>query len=134
MNEIKERIEEILKNYKVVAIVGLSPKKERPSRQVAQYLQKHGYKIVPVRPGMNEILGEKCYGSLSEIPFPIDVVDIFRKSEAVLPIIDEAIKIGAKSVWLQLGIKNPEAEKKAESAGLLVVSNRCMKIEHSKRY
>ena len=83
---------------------------------------------------MNEILGEKCYGSLSEIPFPIDVVDIFRKSEAVLPVIDEAIKIGAKSVWLQLGIKNPEAEKKAESAGLLVVSNRCMKIEHSKRY
>lgn len=134
MDEMKERIEEILKNHKVVAIVGLSPKKERPSRQVAQYLQKHGYKIVPVRPGMNEILGEKCYSSLSEIPFPIDVVDIFRKSEAVMPVIDEAIKIGAKSVWLQLGIQNPEAEKKAESAGLLVVSNRCMKIEHSKRY
>jgi len=134
MDEIKERIEKILKNYKVVAIVGLSPKKERPSRQVAQYLQKHGYKIVPVRPGMNEILGEKCYSSLLEIPFPIDVVDIFRKSEAVMPVIDEAIRIGAKSVWLQLGIMNPEAEKKAESAGLLVVSNRCMKIEHSKRY
>ncbi len=134
MDEIKERIEKILKNYKVVAIVGLSPKKERPSRQVAQYLQKHGHKIVPVRPGMNEILGEKCYNSLSEIPFPIDIVDIFRKSEAVMPVIDEAIEIGAKSVWLQLGIMNPEAEKKAESAGLLVVSNRCMKIEHSKRY
>ncbi|NOZ84248.1 MAG: CoA-binding protein [Epsilonproteobacteria bacterium] len=134
MDEMKERIEKILKNHKVVAIVGLSPKEERPSRQVAQYLQKHGYKIVPVRPGMNEILGEKCYSSLSEIPFPIDVVDIFRKSETVMPIIDEAIKIGAKSVWLQLGIKNPEAEKKAESAGLLVVSDRCMKIEHSKKH
>ncbi len=130
---MKDRIDKILDSYKTIAVVGASPKKERPSWQVAKYMQENGYRIVPVRPGVDEILGEKCYSSLSEIPFQIDVVDVFRRSDAVMPVVEEAIKIGAKVVWLQLGIKNAQAEKKAEDAGLLVVSDRCIKIEHSKR-
>jgi len=130
---MESKIEGILKSCKTIAVVGASPKKERPSWQVAKYMQENGYKIVPVRPGVDEILGEKCYSNLSEIPFQIDVVDVFRRSDAVMPVVEEAIKIGAKVVWLQLGIKNAQAEKKAEDAGLLVISDRCIKIEHSKR-
>lgn len=118
--------ETILKKYRTVAIVGLSPKPDRPSYGVASRLQGCGYRIVPVRPGGGEILGEKVYGSLSEIPFPIEIVDVFRQSEAVGPIADEAVAIGAKVLWLQEGVTNPEAEERARAAGLTVVSDLCM--------
>jgi predicted CoA-binding protein len=125
-----EEIKAILQDYHVVAVVGLSPKPERPSFQVAQYLKEHGYRIVPVNPGQKEILGEKCYPSLKDIPFPIEVVDIFRNVEAIPGIVDEAIAIGAKVVWMQLGLAEPASARKAREAGLKVVMDRCMKIDH----
>jgi hypothetical protein len=125
-----EEIQAILRNYKIVAVVGLSPKPERPSYQVASYLQEHGYRIVPVNPGQKEILGEKCYPSLKDIPFPVEVVDIFRSVDAIPGIVDEAIAIGAKVVWMQLGLAEPDSARKARDAGLKVVMDRCMKIEH----
>jgi predicted CoA-binding protein len=125
-----EEIKAILKNYHVVAVVGLSPKPERASHQVARYLKEHGYRIVPVNPGQKEILGEKCYRSLSDIPFPIEVVDIFRNVEAIPAIVDEAIAIGAKVVWMQQGLAEPASARKARDAGLQVVMDRCMKIDH----
>ena len=121
----------ILRNYRVVAVVGLSPKPERPSYQVAQYLQNHGYRVVPVNPGCREILGEKCYPSLKDIPFPVEVVDIFRQLDAIPAIVDEAIASGAKAVWLQLGLEEPQSAQKARQAGLQVVQDRCMKVEHA---
>jgi predicted CoA-binding protein len=126
-----EEIEAILKNYQVVAVVGLSPKPERPSFRVAQYLKEHGYRIVPVNPGQKEILGEKCYPRLSDIPFPIEVVDIFRNVEAIPAIVDEAISVGAKVVWMQQGLVEPASAHKAREAGLQVVMDRCMKIDHA---
>jgi predicted CoA-binding protein len=126
-----EEIKAILKNYRVVAVVGLSPKPERASHQVAQYLKDHGYRIVPVNPGQKEILGEKCYRSLADIPFPIEVVDIFRNVEAIPAIVDEAIAVGAKVVWMQLGLEEPASARKAREAGLQVVMDRCMKIDHA---
>lgn len=121
----------ILKSYRVVAVVGLSADPGRPSYQVAQYLQNHGYRIIPVNPGCREVLGEKCYASLKDIPFPVEVVDIFRKLDAIPAIVDEAIAIGAKAVWLQLGLEEPQSAGKARQAGLKVVMNRCMKVEHA---
>jgi predicted CoA-binding protein len=121
----------ILQNYRVVAVVGLSPKPERPSYQVAQYLQNHGYRVVPVNPGCREILGEKCYPGLKDIPFPVEVVDIFRQVDAIPAIVDEAIALGAKAVWLQQGLEEPQSAQKARQAGLQVVQNRCMKVEHA---
>ena len=125
-NEIKN----ILDNSKTVAVVGLSDKPYRPSQGVALYLQEHGYKIFPVNPHVDEVLGEKSYASLKEIPVAIDVVDIFRKSEAVGPIVDEAIEVGAKAIWMQEGVLNEEAAQKAREAGLNVVMNKCMMKEH----
>lgn len=125
-------IGDILKNYRVVAVVGLSPKPERPSYQVAEYLKQHGYRIIPVNPGQREILGEKCYPSLKDIPFPVEVVDIFRNVEAIPAIVDEAIQVGAKAVWMQLNLVEPESARKAKEAGLKVVMDRCLKVEHSK--
>jgi len=115
---------------KSIAVVGCSPNPERPSHYVAAYLKEQGYKIIPVNPGQREILGEKCYGSLSDIPQPVDVVDVFRNSEVVLPIIEEAIAIKAKAVWLQDGVAHPEGEALARQKGLLVVSNDCMLRRH----
>ena len=126
-----EEIKAILRNYKVVAVVGLSPKPERPSCQVAQYLKEHGYRIVPVNPGQKEILGETCYRSLTDIPFPVEVVDIFRNVEAIPAIVDEAIAVGARAVWMQLGLAEPVSARKAQEAGLEVVMDRCMKVEHA---
>lgn len=125
-------IETILKQYKTVAVVGLSPKPDRASHGVASYLQEAGYRIVPVRPGGGEILGEEVYGSLQDIPFPVEIVDVFRKSEAVAAITDEAIEIGAKVLWLQEGVSDPVAEEKAQQAGMSVVSDRCILKEHRK--
>ena len=125
-------IETILKQAKTVAVVGLSPNPDRASHRVAAYLQRAGYRIVPVRPGGDEILGEKVYGSLSEIPFPVDIVDVFRKSEAVGPIAAEAIEIGAGALWLQEGVSNPEAEQQCREAGMAVFSDLCILKEHRK--
>ena len=118
---------------RTVAVVGCSPQPGRPSHIVAEYLKQQGYRIVPVNPGHGEILGEACYPDLLAIPFPVDVVDVFRRSEAVLPVIEEAILIKAKALWLQDGITHPEGEAKARAAGLLVVSDDCMLREHRGR-
>lgn len=121
---------DILKMYNSIAVVGLSDKSSRPSNQVASYLIYAGYKIYPVNPNHEEIFGLKCYPDLKSIPAKIDIVDIFRRPEFVLPIIEESIKIGAKTIWMQLGVINHEAAKKAKSFGLKVIMNRCIKIEH----
>jgi len=123
---------EILNSSRVVAVVGLSPKPDRPSYNVASYLKENGYKIIPVNPHTKEILGEICFPELSSIPEPVDVVDIFRRSEEVPAIVEEAIKIGAKVVWMQEGVINEEAAARAREAGLLVVMDRCMLKEHRK--
>ncbi len=124
-------VTKILQDYRVVAVVGLSSDPGRPSYQVAQYLQQRGYRIIPVNPGCQEVLGEKCYPRLKDIPFPVEVVDIFRKVEAIPAIVDEAIAVGAKAIWLQLGLEEPQSAQKARQAGLQVVQNRCMKIDHA---
>ena len=124
--------EEILKSSRVVAVVGLSVKPARPSYKVASYLKENGYKIIPVNPGAREILGEPSYPDLGSIPETVDVVDIFRRSEGVPPIVEEAIKIGAKAVWMQEGVINKEAAARAMEAGLLVAMDRCMLKEHQK--
>jgi predicted CoA-binding protein len=126
-------ITEILDNHRVVAVVGLSSDPNRPSYQVAHYLQVHGYRIVPVNPGCREILGEKCYPSLRDIPFPVEVVDIFRKVDAIPGIVDEAIAVGAKVIWMQQGLEEAVSAHKARQAGLAVVMDRCLKIEHHQR-
>lgn len=127
----KKEIHEILTNSKTIAVVGLSPKSSRPSNQVARYLQEAGYRIIPVNPGQNEILGEKCYASLLDIPEPVDIVDIFRRPEDVLPVVEQAIAIKAGVVWMQLGIINEEAAEKARNEGLTVIMDRCLKIDHA---
>jgi len=116
----------------VIAVVGLSPKPERPSHYVSEYLQEHGYKIVPVNPGHKEILGERCWPSVADIPFPVEVVAVFRRpSEALTPIL-EAIAKKAKAVWLQDGVYHDEGERMAREAGLLVVSNDCLMRRHAR--
>jgi predicted CoA-binding protein len=124
--------EVILKNSKTVAVVGLSSNPERPSNTVAKYLKEHGYKIIPVNPNEKTVLGETSYPDLSAIPEKVDVVDIFRRSEDVPPIVKEAIKIGAEAVWMQEGVNNKEAALEALKAGLKVVVNKCMRKEHEK--
>jgi predicted CoA-binding protein len=122
----------ILNDYRIIAMVGLSPDPNRPSHKVAKYLINHGYKVIPVNPDAQEILGTKSYSNMSSIPGPIEIVDIFRRSEEVMPIVDEAIKVGAKVVWMQEGVVNEEAASKAQNAGLLVVMDRCMLKEHKR--
>ena len=124
--------EEILNSSRSIAIVGLSPKPDRPSYRVAKYLKGQGYRIIPVNPGEKEILGELSYLDLSSIPEPVDVVDIFRRSEEVLPLVEEAIKSRAKAVWMQEGVINEQAAAQAQDAGLLVIMNKCMRKEHLK--
>ncbi len=125
-------IEEILKGSKTVAVVGLSPKPDRPSYDVARYLQARGYRIIPVNPQAAEVLGEKSYPSLSAVPVPVDVVDIFRRSEDVPPIVDEAVRVRARVVWMQEGIVNEQAADAARRVGLDVVMDRCMQKEHKR--
>ncbi len=124
----------ILHENRVVAAVGLSANWYRPSYFAAKYLQEHGYRVIPVNPSYEEILGEKCYPSLLEIPEPVDVVQIFQQPDRVPPFVEQAIKIGAKVVWMQLGIVNEEAAARAREAGLEVVMDRCMKIEHARLF
>ena len=123
-------IRRILKDSKTIAVVGLSPKPHRPSHQVARYLMEAGYTIIPVNPGQDTVLGLPCYPNLKVIPGPVDMVDIFRRSEFVLPIVEDAISIGVKFIWMQEGIINEVAAKKAEEAGLSVIMDRCTKIDH----
>ena len=134
MNEDINTLRRILKAHKTIAVVGLSANWWRPSFFAAKYLQERGYHVVPVNPQYPEILGEKSYRSLREIPFKIDVVDCFRKSEEIPALADEAIAIGAKVLWMQLGVINQAAAEKAEAAGLEVVMDRCMKIEHGRLF
>jgi predicted CoA-binding protein len=122
----------ILKSFRDIAIVGVSASPEKPSNIVFKYLTEHGYNVIPVNPTISEVLGKKCYASLSAIPEKVEVVDIFRKSEDIPPIVDEAIKIGAKAIWMQEGIVNNAAADKAQAAGLLVVMDKCMRKEHMK--
>lgn len=122
----------ILSTCKTVAVVGLSADWYRPSYFAAKYLLGHGYTVIPVNPRYEEILGQRCYKSLADIPVKVDVVDVFRKTEDVGPIADQAIAIGAKVLWQQLGVLNHEAGAKAEAAGLESVMDRCMKIEHAR--
>jgi predicted CoA-binding protein len=129
-NEQAATIHKVLRDSKTIAVVGLSPKPHRPSHQVASYLMEVGYTIIPVNPGQSTILGRTCYPNLRAIPTPVDMVDIFRRQEAVLPIVKDAISIGAQFIWMQEGIVNKEAAAKAESAGLTVIMNRCTKIDH----
>jgi predicted CoA-binding protein len=130
----EEEIKDILSAYKTVAVVGISPKEDRPSYMVASYLKSKGYRIIPIRPDGDMIIGEKVYHSLQEIPkeIEVDVVDIFRKSEDVPPIVEEAIQRRAKVVWMQEGIFNVESAVKAERAGLKVVMDLCIKKEHQR--
>ena len=133
INSNKEEIKNILENTKTVAIIGCSPKAEKDSNKVAKYLQDHGYRIIPVYPKEEEILGEKVYRSLSDIPneIQVDMVDIFRKPDVISEVVDEALqRDDVKFIWTQLGLVNNDAAKKAESGGLQVVQSHCTKIEH----
>lgn len=124
----------ILTRHKTIAMVGASPNTVRPSYFAMKYLQDKGFRVIPVNPGQGgkEVLGERVYATLGDIPDPVDIVDIFRNSESALDITKEAIEIGAKVVWMQLGVRNDEAAKLAEAAGLKVVMNRCPKIEYAR--
>lgn len=124
----------ILRENRTVAVVGLSANWYRPSYFAAKYLQEHGFRVIPVNPAYDSVLGEKCYKSLRDIPGKVDVVDCFRKSEEIAALAQEAVAIGAKVLWMQLGVRSGEARKIAEAAGLEVVEDRCMKIEHGRLF
>jgi len=123
-------IRELLEKSRTIAVVGLSSKKFRASYGVAEYMQKAGYRIIPVNPNEAEVLGEKSYSRLEDIPEHVDIVDIFRRSEFVAPLVDTAIQIGASTVWMQEGVVDEDAAKKARAAGLAVVMDRCILKEH----
>jgi predicted CoA-binding protein len=124
----------ILRESKTIAVVGLSADWFRPSYFAAKYMQEHGYRVIPVNPKYPEILGQKCYRSLQDIPDRIEIVDVFRKTEDVPPIADAAIAVGAKVLWQQIGVKNEAAAAKARAAGLETVMDRCVKIEHARLF
>jgi predicted CoA-binding protein len=124
----------ILKQSRVLAVVGLSANWYRPSYFAAKYMLEHGYRIVPVNPQYREVLGQKCYASLREIPEKVDLVDVFRKTGDVMPIAEDAIAIGARVLWQQLGVRNEAAAERARAAGLETVMDRCVKIEHARLF
>lgn len=124
----------VLQLNRTIAVVGLSASWNRPSYFAAKYMQERGYTIIPVNPGASEILGVKCYPDLASVPVPVDMVDVFRKPEDVVPIAEEAVRIGAKCLWLQLGVINEEAVALADAAGLEVVMDRCVKIEYARLF
>ena len=126
-------IDRILSDSRTIAVVGLSEKPERPSHGVARYLQERGFRIIPVNPNVREVLGEKAYPSLREIPGTVDLVDVFRRPEEVVPVAEEAIRIGARFFWMQEGVTNREAEEMLAGAGIPVVADRCLKQEFAKR-
>jgi predicted CoA-binding protein len=129
-----QTLRRILKETRTIAVVGLSADWYRPSYFAAKYMQEHGYRVIPVNPKYESILGEKCYKSLRDIPEPVDLVDVFRKTQDVGPIADDAIAIRAKVLWQQLGVKNEAAAAKARAAGLDAVMDRCVKIEHGRLF
>jgi predicted CoA-binding protein len=124
------RIYDILHSSRTIAVVGLSGKRFRPSYGVSEYLKRSGYRIIPVNPLESEVLGEKCYPDLESVPVPIDIVDIFRRSEFVPEIVEAAIRVKAKCVWMQEGVMHPAAARRAEEAGLVVVMDRCILKDH----
>jgi uncharacterized protein len=129
----REAIKKILEDCRTIAVVGLSSSPARASNGVAGYMKRQGYKIIPVNPKEEQVLGEKSYPTLADVPIKIDLVDIFRRSEAAGEVVDEAIKVGAKAVWLQEGVIDNAAAKRAQEAGLLVVMDRCWLKEHARK-
>ena len=127
-------LKRILSEARTIAVVGLSQNWHRPSNFAAKYMQEHGYRVIPVNPMYDEVLGERCYPSLAEVPERVDIVDCFRKPEDLAPILEDAIKIGAKCLWLQLGVVNLEIAAAARAAGLDVIMDRCIKIEHARLF
>ncbi len=134
MQDDMATLRRILSTCRTIAVVGLSAEWHRPSYFAAKYMQSKGYRVVPVNPRYPQILGETCYPRLEDIPFPIDMVDVFRKAEDVLPIAQSAVAIGAKCLWQQLGVHNAAADALATEAGLASVANRCVKIEHARLF
>jgi uncharacterized protein len=130
-NPNREEIKQILENAKIIAVVGLSDNPDRTSYMVSEAMQNNGYRIIPVNPNAEQILGEKCNASLTDIPEQIDIVNVFRRSEFIVPIAEEAIKAKAKVLWLQQGVYNEEAASLASKQGLAVIMDRCIKVEHS---
>src|SRR5216684_3412264 len=128
-----DAILELLKNYKTIAVVGLSSNPMRPSYDVTEYMQAAGYRIIPVNPNERKVLGEKSYARLEEVPEKIEIVNVFRRAEEVPAVVESAIRVGAKVVWMQQGIENEEAAEKARAAGLVVVEDACILVEHRRR-
>jgi uncharacterized protein len=129
-NPTDAQIEALLRESKTIAVVGLSPDPTRPSNGIARYLQRSGYRVIPVNPNATEVLGEKCYPSLRHIPEPVDIVNVFRRPEYLDAFAGGAIAMGAKALWMQQGIANPEAAERVNDAGLLAIQDRCIMIEH----
>jgi len=132
-NQSSDAVAQILGKAKTIAVVGLSSNPMRASNEVASYLKAAGYRIIPVNPNEREVLGEKAYARLEDVPEPVDIVDVFRRSEDVPPVAESAIAIKAKVLWMQLGIENALAAEKARAAGLTVVENACLLVEHKRR-
>jgi predicted CoA-binding protein len=128
------QIRGILERSKTIAVVGLSPDEARDSHQVAAYMQRHGYRVIPVNPNVTEVLGERAYASLREVPLPIDLIDVFRRPEFVPAIVEEAIAIQAPALWLQLGVVHEAAARRAQQAGIEVVMDRCLMVEHGRLF
>jgi uncharacterized protein len=131
-NPPSKEIKEILTQCRRIAVVGISPKESRDSNRVARYLMQQGYEVIPVNPGQKEILGKTCYGSLGDIPFQVDMVDLFLNPNRVPPVVDQAIQIGVHAIWMQLGVVHNEAAQKARDAGIRVVMNTCIMQEHKR--
>lgn len=131
-NPAPEEIKRLLETARSVAVVGLSPKPERDSYLVAKYLLEHGYRVIPVNPAVEEVLGQKSYPDLTSLPEPVDIVDVFRRPEFVPPIAEQAVALGAKALWLQLGVRHDQAAALARDKGLLVVQDQCIKVLHHK--
>jgi len=134
MSDDISTLRRILRDCRTIAVVGLSAEWHRPSYFAAKYMQQHGYRIVPVNPRYDEVLGERCYPSLADVPHAVDLVDVFRRTEDVLPIARQAVDIGAKCLWQQIGVKNLEADRIARASGLDSVFDRCVKIEHARLF
>ena len=133
VNASADAVLELLQKYQTIAVVGLSSNPMRPSYAVTEYMQAAGYRIIPVNPNETEVLGEKSYASLEDVPEKIEIVNVFRRAEEVPPVVESAIRVGAKVIWMQLGIANEEAAEKARSAGLVVIEDACILVEHRRR-
>ncbi len=133
VNASADAVLELLQKYQTIAVVGLSSNPMRPSYAVTEYMQAAGYRIIPVNPNETEVLGEKSYARLEDVPEKIEIVNVFRRAEEVPPVVESAIRVGAKVIWMQLGIENEEAAEKARSAGLVVIEDACILVEHRRR-